>query len=91
MHGGGMFIQLLEGADDQVFRLYVKLLDDPRHANCRIIFVTPIKKRLFAEWAMAAMTVPDSAFREIEEILAQSYETIEAKLLDKVMKLFMRG
>ena len=91
MHGGDMFIQLLEGADDQVFRLYVKLLDDPRHADCRVIFVTPTEKRLFPDWAMSAMTVPDVEFQEIREILSHHDKTVEAKLLSKVMKLFMRG
>lgn len=85
-----MFMQVLEGMDVEVFRLYVKLLDDPRHTDCNVILVTPIEKRMFPEWAMAAMNVPDFEFQEIQELLSHRYETVEAKLFSKVMKLFMK-
>ena len=91
MHGGGMFMQVLEGADAEVFRLYVKLLDDPRHTDCNVILVTSIEKRMFADWAMAAMNVPDIEFQQLQEIVSHRYETVEAKLFSKVMKLFMKA
>ncbi len=91
MHGGGMFVQVLEGADTEVFRLYLKLLDDPRHSDCKVVLVTPIEQRLFADWAMAAMKLPDVEFQEIQKILSHRYETVETKLFAKVMKLFMKG
>ena len=91
MHGCGMFMQVLEGDDDQVFRLYVKLLDDPRHAECRVILATPIEKRTFPDWAMAAMNVPDLEFQAILEILSHRNDAVEAKLFAKLMKLFMQG
>ena len=91
MYGGGMFMQVLEGADDDVFRLYVKLLDDPRHADCRVILATPIEERTFPDWAMAAMTLPEREFHEIHDILSHHLETVETKLFSKIMKLFMRG
>ena len=89
MHGGGMFMQVLEGADSEVFRLYVRLLDDPRHTDCNVILVTPIEKRMFPGWSMAAMNVPDVEFQQLQEILSHRYETVETKLFSKVMKLFM--
>ena len=61
MHGCGMFLQVLEGCDEQVFKLYVRLLDDPRHTDCRVMLVTQIDKRSFPEWAMVTlklMTAP---------------------------------
>ena len=91
MHGGGLFMQVLEGPDAEVFRLYVKLLDDPRHTDCKVILLTPIEKRMFPEWAMAAMNVPDFEFQKIQEILSHRDETVDAKVFSKVMKLFMKG
>ena len=91
MFGGGLFMQVLEGPDAEVFRLYVKLLDDPRHIDCKVILLTPIEKRMFPEWAIASMNVPDFEFQEIQEILSHRDETVDAKLFSKVMKLFMKA
>lgn len=91
MHGAGRFIQILEGSESEVFTLYVKLLNDPRHTDCRIMFATPIEKRAFPDWAMAAMTLSDGDFQALEEILSHRSEAVETKLLAKVMKLFMKG
>jgi len=37
IHGGGLFMQVLEGPEQSVLRKYVKILDDKRHSNCQII------------------------------------------------------
>jgi hypothetical protein len=34
VHGGGMFLQVLEGPDNNVLRIYSKILDDPRPEPC---------------------------------------------------------
>ena len=91
MHGNGRFLQVLEGTDEQVFKLYVRLLDDPRHSDCRVMLVTQIDKRSFSEWAMAAMNVPDSAFQKIQDMLSQRDTIVEEKLLAVIMKHFMKG
>lgn len=91
MHGAGMFMQILEGSDSAVFKLYVRLLDDPWHADCRIILVTPIEKRIFPDWAMAGMNVSDGDFQALVEILSHRSETVETRLLAKVMKLFIKS
>lgn len=91
MHGCGMFLQVLEGYDEQVFTLYVRLLNDPRHTDCRVVLVTQIDKRSFPEWAMAAMNVSDSAFQKIQELLSQRDVRVEEKLLAMIMKHFMKG
>ena len=91
MHGCGMFLQVLEGYDEQVFTLYVRLLNDPRHTDCRVVLVTQIDKRSFPEWAMAAMNVSDSAFQKIQELLSQRDVSVEEKLLAMIMKHFMKG
>ena len=91
MHGAGRFIQILEGSESEVFTLYVKLLNDPRHADCRIISAMPIEHRIFPDWAMAAMTVSECDYQTLEEIISNRSEAVETKLLAKVMKLFMKG
>jgi len=34
LHGGGLFMQILEGPEDAVLRKYVRILDDRRHGDC---------------------------------------------------------
>ena len=91
MHGAGKFVQVIEGSEREVFKLYVKLLDDPRHADCRIISATLIEKRTFPDWSMAAMNLSEGDYQTLEEIISRRSETVETKLLAKVMKLFMKG
>ncbi|MBK8384495.1 MAG: BLUF domain-containing protein [Candidatus Accumulibacter sp.] len=52
IHGGGLFMQILEGPEEAVLRLYVKVLDDKRHSDCRIIHISPANERLFQNWTM---------------------------------------
>jgi len=41
IHGGGVFMQVLEGPEQAVLRMYLKILDDKRHINCKIIYTSP--------------------------------------------------
>lgn len=46
VHGGGMFLQVLEGPDNNVLRTYWKILSDARHTDsttCRNSFSTPLR------------------------------------------------
>lgn len=50
--GGGHFVQILEGKEPDLIRLYSKILDDPRHHDCAIIGIAPIAERMFDQWSM---------------------------------------
>ncbi|MCL6485560.1 MAG: BLUF domain-containing protein, partial [Janthinobacterium lividum] len=41
VHGGGLFMQVLEGPEQEVLRKYVKILDDPRHSAAEILYISP--------------------------------------------------
>ena len=57
VHGGGLFMQVLEGPEKEVLRQYVKILDDPRHSDARIIHVSPANNRLFDKWSWEVLIV----------------------------------
>jgi len=51
-HGGGQFLQALEGERLNVNSLYHHIAKDPRHSNCQLLGVEEISSRDFAEWSM---------------------------------------
>lgn len=50
--GKSDFIQVLEGPEEQVIKLYATILDDPRHKDCALLSIAPIETRIFSEWSM---------------------------------------
>jgi hypothetical protein len=56
----GLFAQVLEGREEAVNQLMVAILRDSRHAEVRIVRVSEIADRRFANWSMAEIA-PDPA------------------------------
>jgi hypothetical protein len=50
---GDWFVQVLEGDEPIVRRLYEKIEKDPRHEHVELLETTPIEERVFGRWAMA--------------------------------------
>lgn len=51
--GNNYFTQCLEGTEDQIKDLfYNKIIKDPRHSHCEILFLEPIESYLFSKWNM---------------------------------------
>lgn len=48
----GSFLQVLEGEESVVNRLYEKIAKDPRHLRCMVIKRGPVAKCSFADWSM---------------------------------------
>ncbi|MBK1705647.1 hypothetical protein CKO40_14050 [Halochromatium glycolicum] len=55
--GGGHFIQVLEGPQREVLKSYLCILDDRRHKDCQLIGITPLRNRVFKDWAMGHVDV----------------------------------
>jgi hypothetical protein len=89
VHGGGMFMQVLEGPDHQVFKKYTEILEDQRHADCRIVLITTTEERAFPDWAMAVLEISNHEFQGIQEILARRQETVDVKTFSLVIRSFM--
>jgi len=91
VHGGGMFMQVLEGPEHAVLRLYAKILDDPRHGGCRVIHNTPANERMFQDWSMGVINSDPLEFQHIAELRARRLETVNAKAFMDVMRAFAKG
>ena len=53
LHHGGQFMQLLEGEQHEVQRLYRKIAEDARHRNVVIEVNASVELRVFPRWQMA--------------------------------------
>ncbi len=52
---GGIFLQVLEGARDEVNALYNNLVRDPRHGDVTILDYAEIAERHFSAWRMGCV------------------------------------
>ncbi len=88
IHGGGLFMQFLEGPEQEVLRQYVKILDDHRHSEARILHISPANYRIFEKWSMGCIDGDPLQFQYISELRARRLEVIEAKLFMDTMREF---
>ncbi len=90
VHGGGLFMQVLEGPEQAVLRQYVKILDDRRHGNCQILYISPANERMFQNWSMGAVAGNPLDFQHITELRAHRLEAVQAKEFADTMREFVR-
>lgn len=91
VHGGGLFMQVLEGPEQAVLRLYVKILDDNRHSNSEIIYITPTDKRIFENWSMGSINCSDPLrFEQIKILQSQRKEVVSTKVFTDAMHAFLK-
>ncbi|MCE2745566.1 MAG: BLUF domain-containing protein [Burkholderiales bacterium] len=88
VHGGGMFMQVLEGPEQNVLRTYVKILDDKRHTDSRLIQISPIKDRLFDNWTMGIVEAEPLTFEHVAKLRSHRLETLNADAFTQVMREF---
>ena len=88
VHGGGMFMQVLEGPEQQVLRTYMKILDDKRHTDSRIIHISPVKERLFDNWTMGVIEAEPLTFEHVAKLRAHRLESVAADAFYLVMREF---
>lgn len=90
IHGGGLFMQVLEGREQAVIRLYAKMLDDRRHENCRIIYISPASERIFQGWSMGSIDCDPLEFQDVAALQANRLESVHAKEFKKIMREFCK-
>ena len=59
LHHGGQFMQLLEGDQHDVLRLYRKIAEDSRHRDVVIEVNAQADQRLFPQWGMGYAEAPE--------------------------------
>ena len=64
--GDGCFFQCVQGRAEDVDRLYVALLQDPRHNDLKVLSRRPVAQATFATWSMKYASL-NSAMRMLLE------------------------
>lgn len=90
VRGAGLFMQVLEGPEQTVLRQYVKILDDRRHSDCRILYISPANDRIFEKWSMGSIKSDPLEFQHIAELRARRLEAVPAKTFTDAMREFVR-
>lgn len=87
--GGGHFIQVIEGPQKAVLEGYLKILDDPRHHDCLLIGMTPLKQRNFASWSMGYIQASEDKILERRQMLMSYWQNHinETELVSLMRKL----
>jgi len=88
IHGGGMFMQVLEGQEHDVLRKYVKILDDPRHNSAQLLYISPANNRIFEKWSMGGIESDPMQFQFISKLRARRLEVIEENTFTETMREF---
>jgi hypothetical protein len=54
VYSDGTFLQVVEGAPEDLDRLLLRLERDPRHEDIKVVSRMAVAGRLFADWSMTA-------------------------------------
>lgn len=57
LYQGGSFLQVLEGAEEDVRAVYDHVATDPRHWRLSVLRQGPIEKRNFENWSMGFVSL----------------------------------
>lgn len=94
LYDKGAFMQVLEGPKEHVDALLLRLLDDPRHHQVRVLSVKPIAIREFGYWGMAFFreealgTIADSL---LDLSSVEDEFTVDGSIAQQVLHLFQQG
>ncbi|MBX9638392.1 MAG: BLUF domain-containing protein [Mycobacteriaceae bacterium] len=80
------FVQILEGPESNLIRLYAKIIDDPRHYDCILIGISPIFARTFIEWSMGYIEKTDAEISFDRHDLLKYRERNDSDELIRIMR-----
>lgn len=83
VHDRGRFIQLLEGPEGAIDRLFARIRSDTRHTGVTLLLHEPCPDRLMPDWSMAFLNAGDATLRddEVSDWQDSSREELIARLL----------
>lgn len=76
------FVQVLEGSQQAIQTLMVRLHTDPRHGNISVVDESPIKCRLFPDWHMAYHGPSRFVSRRVESLLHPTSQSEQRRAAD---------
>lgn len=65
LYKDGDFLQLIEGEEASVRRLYKTIEADPRHRSTIVLSEEPCQERLFTDWSMGFRDLSDPSLKQM--------------------------
>jgi hypothetical protein len=87
LFSGTHFVQVLEGADEEVDVLLSSLQRDSRHRNLTVIVREPIASRRFADWRMAYSGPSQFVARHVTRVLNEKSPADRERASNWLLKL----
>ena len=83
LYHNNKFVQLIEGEEEAVKKLYAKIESDKRHSNLIIVIQDNIAGRSFKNWSMAYYKPTNAAAENVSELLFKLNFLALSKLVEK--------
>ena len=94
----GSFFQVLEGPEEEVFKIYDLISDDPRHDDVKLLLKSKVEKRSFEDWSMGFVNPEKELFKQIHgfaDFFKPGFSVPEMRkeksMLGRVMREFREG
>ncbi len=71
VYGNNTFVQVLEGAEQDIETLYQKLLADKRHSNVTVVKRGELERRYFPSWSMGFHSVSKEEMQLIDKAIEE--------------------
>ncbi len=71
-YDGKSFMQIIEGPEQKIDRLYDKILMDDRHNQITLLHTSYIDKRSFTDWSLRLIQVPPDLFKKKFDMITQA-------------------
>lgn len=72
LYTNGLFIQLLEGKEDDVMETYNRIVKDPRHSDAVVVAKKNEEGRSFKNWSMGFIAPTENEINEMESFVKES-------------------
>lgn len=88
--GKSDFIQVLEGPEKHIIKLYGAILEDPRHSDCALLSIAPIEIRMFDHWSMGYVPNETDSANSCRLLLSQRLTYDKREQIVELMQQFLR-
>lgn len=82
-------MQVLEGPEQAVLKLYMQITLDKRHNSCQIIHFSPVKERMFEDWAMGIIEGDPVDYQQIMHLKKISLQLNKANVFTETLSTFL--
>ncbi len=81
LYGNATFMQALEGEENVIDEIYVKIQNDLRHTNIKLLHRKTIQRRQYSDWTMGFKRVSDKEFQKMEGLRDFSVKDFNSEYL----------